>query len=202
MSISLSDKESFFSLMDEDEKQQYLDEDEKQQYIIENEVIPAYEKYINEKYGDGSYNAYNLIYIDEDNIPELLFDDSGDGTGTEVLCYIDGEVYSTPAWCRGFEFDYVPKENKIFFGGAMYNEFSEEAAHLENGVLVTEHSYSFKLDETADENGPFEIDGVQCSKEEFDIFTEKYFDDNNKENGWQTYSSIQEAYENLKAANS
>lgn len=188
VTVTIPDIDSYLSVMDEEEKQQY---------IVENEVIPAYEKYVSDNFGNGEYNVYNLIYIDDDNIPELLFDNSCDGRGTEVLSYRNGEIFSSSAWCRGYSFNYVPKENKMVFEGTWLEDVSGSVAHLENGVLVEEHSYYFDFDDEVGEGGIYQIDGAECSEAEYNNFIETYFKVEGTEFGWKTYSSIAEAYDNL-----
>lgn len=188
LTIAIPNMDSYISLMGEEEKQQYM---------IENEVIPAYEKYVNRSFGKINYDVFNLIYIDGDNIPELLFDDSADGRGTKVLSYQNGQIFESDAWCRGYIFDYVPKENIVIFKGLWLGDESGTVAHLENGLLVKEHSYYFDFNDAVGEGGTYQIDGVACSETQYKNFIETYFKVDGIKDGWQRYSSIQEAYDNL-----
>ena len=136
--------------------------------IIEAIVLPAYKAYISENYGNESYCVYNLIYIDEDNIPELLLDNSGDGRGTELLSYQNGKVFNSSVWCRGYGFKYLPKENIFYAYGVYLGDEFGMVAHLECGVLVENHS----------DDLDFDVDGM--------------------EDGWCVkYPSIRDAYENI-----
>lgn len=170
-----------------------MGDEEKLAYVIESEVLPAYENYINDEFsGSNEYSVYNLIYIDNDNVPELLYDNTADGRGTVVLSYQNGEVYSSSAVCRGFDFSYIPSGNKVVYGNFYKGDASYHVAHLENGMLSDEHGCV-----TSQEAGTYQIDGTQCSEEEYNYFLETYFQYDGMLYGWQTYSTIQEAYENM-----
>lgn len=175
-----------------------MSEEEKQEYVVKTEVIPAYEKYIENEFGGFSeYAVYNLIYIDEDDIPEMLCDNTADGRGTKILCYKDGEVYSNDAICRGFAFSYIPKKNKVWYTHFWLGDEYSSVAHLEDGTLIEEHNCFFKLDQETGDGGTYQIDGQECSEEEYDDFIDTYFRYEGMVDGWETHSSIQEAYENL-----
>lgn len=161
------------------------------------EVIPAYEKYIADELGINEYAVYNLIYIDNDNIPELLFDNTADGRGTEVLSYKDEQVYSSSACCRGFDFYYIPKENRVIYSSIYTGEVQETIAHMENGILVEDYTCYFYFDDNMEDCKIYDADGNQCTETEYDDFKNTYIPYENTEEGWITYSSIQEAYEAL-----
>lgn len=163
--------------------------------VIKNEILPAYENYIQEEdIGYNEYSVYSLIYIDEDDVPELLYDNTADGRGTVVLSYQDGKVYGSRAVCRGFEFDYIPGGNKVIYRSYYDGEVSCHVSHLENGILSEEHSYLLQKD------GNYQIDGMACQEEEYLDFEKKYFqcdDMINGWHGWENYDTMQEAYENM-----
>lgn len=167
--------------------------EEQQANMIEQEVLPAYEKYISDNYGKGEYTVFNLIYIDGDDIPELLFDNTADGRGTLVISYQNGEIVESPAWCRGFDFRFVPGENKVVYSGSWDGYESGTVAYLNNGSLVSEHTYMISYDINTGNRG-YSIDDMECSEEEYNHFVETYFRYENMIDGWQTYTSIWEAY--------
>lgn len=158
------------------------------------EVLPAYEKYINENLGVCEYSVYNLIYLDNDEVPELLYDSTADGRGTELLYYKDGEVFGNPAPCRGFGFYYIPRGNKVIYEGAWDADMYGTVAYLDEGTLISEHTYSQDYDMDTD-SYMYSIDDAGCTKEEYTDFIELC--KNGTICGWDTYSSIQEAYDNI-----
>lgn len=163
--------------------------------MVEHEVLPAYEKYINENLGVCEYSVYNLIYLDDDDVPELLYDSTADGRGTELLCYKDGEVLRNPAPCRGFGFYYIPRGNIVVYEGAWDADVYGTVAYLNEGILNSEHTYAENYDMNAD-SYMYSIDDAECTKEEYADFVESH--KNGTVYGWDTYSSIQEAYENFR----
>lgn len=158
---------------------------------------------IYENYGmtTPDYAVYDLIYIDDD-VPELLFDYTGDGSGTEILCYNNGVVYDSHAWCRGYGFSYIPRQNKVNFFGVMMTAMGQEGndiiGHLENGVLVEDYRCYFACDESGEQL--YTLNGNNSTSEEISNIWDTYFDHDNEEYGWNSMSSsLYEAYENLGA---
>ena len=141
--------------------------------MVEHEVLPAYEKYINENLGVCEYSVYNLIYLDDDDVPELLYDSTADGRGTELLCYKDGEVLRNPAPCRGFGFYYIPRGNIVIYEGAWDADVYGTVAYLNEGILNSEHTYAENYDMNAD-SYMYSIDDAECTKEEYADFVESH----------------------------
>lgn len=158
------------------------------------EVLSAYEKYISEKLGPNEYSVYNLIYIDDDDVPELLYDNTADGRGTELLYYQNGEILSNPAPCRMFDFYYIPRGNKVCYVSYWEGDEYGTVAYLDNGTLISEHTYAsgYNMDTDA---YVYSIDDVECTEGDYNSFNDSYLKD--MVYGWDTYSSIQEAYDNI-----
>lgn len=163
------------------------------------EALNAYYQYIYDNYSSTpDYTVYDLIYIDDDGVPELLFDNSADGRGTKILCYNNGVVYDSAAWCRGYDFSYIPRQNKVAFCGVMGQSGTETIGHLENGVLVEDYSCNFAFEESGE--WLYTLNGNNYTREEFYNIWHTYFDFDNAEFGWNPLSSsLLEAYENLGA---
>lgn len=81
------------------------------------EYLSAYSELIDQLEKEYEWKlAYDLIYVDEDGIPELIVDDFG--FWLSIYTYADGEIY-TPMdqWSYGFlgilGYEYLPRQNVI-----------------------------------------------------------------------------------------
>lgn len=162
---------------------------------IEEVVLPAYKKYISENYGSGEVDVYSLICVDsDDNIPELLFDNSGDGRGTVLLSY-DGEngiVHESEASCRGYDFMYEPKQNYVVFCYAGNGLENHTIAHLEDHELVVDQTLSciWIGDDTE-----LKVNEKECSNAVYNETRANALDKRALAEGWNASATIEEAYE-------
>ena len=69
----------------------------------------AYIEYINNDKNADKLHGYNLIYVDNDNIPEILEVGNCAASGCIILNYSNGKVNATQFWRLGFT--YIEKEN-------------------------------------------------------------------------------------------
>lgn len=164
---------------------------------IQEVVLPAYKTYISENYGSGEVDVYSLICVDsEDNIPELLFDKSGDGRGTVLLSY-DGEnetVHESEASCRGYEFMYEPKQNYVVFCYAGNGLENHTVAHMEDHKLVVDQTLSCIWTGDGTE---LEVNEKECSNEVYNEARANALDKRALAEGWNALATIEEAYEEL-----
>lgn len=160
------------------------------------EVLNAYYEYLYSNDWINNYAIYKLLYIDDDDVPELLFDSTGDGRGTSILCYNNGIVYDSVAYNRGLDFSYIPRQNKVAFSSVFNGIGSGTIGHLENGVLVEDYSYTSTLNESG--TTLYTLKDNIYKEEKFNDIWNTYFDFNNAEYAWSpNYSSIYEAYLNF-----
>lgn len=164
---------------------------------IEEVVLPAYKTYISENYGNGDLDVYSLICIDSyDNIPELLFDNSGDGRGTVLLSYDSGTgiVHESEASCRGYDFMYAPKQNYVVicYAGNGLEEYT--VAHMENFELVVDQTFS---EQWVGDESKLKIDGETCTRDEYDKTSQEAKQKKILANGWEEHDSLENAYYSL-----
>lgn len=164
--------------------------------LIEDKVLPAYKNYIAENYGSGEVDAYSLLCVDADKIPEALFDKSGDGSGTVLLTYDleMGVVHESDASCRGYNFMYEPRQNYVALCYAGNGLESYTVAHMEDFELVVDQTFSciWIGDETE-----LEINEKECTVEEFKEIVKNTLDSKALVEGWNEFASMDEAYEEL-----
>jgi hypothetical protein len=98
------------------------------------EALNAYKAYI-----DGTLNpedcweGYSLIYLDDDDIPELVAHGSYEAVGNLICTYYDGNVYQNQL--SRLLFSYIPKENLLCNTGGNMGYYYDIVSSLENGEL-------------------------------------------------------------------
>lgn len=135
------------------------------------EVLGAYKQYIIENYQlNGEYVSYCFLYIDDDDIPELIYDNSDDGSAAILLTYKDGVVREGSVSCRGFGFSYREKGNWFTYDNPHNMEGDGGAGHIQDGNVVTDHTFDYhvELDEEGYGERVFTINGKDYSEAEFD----------------------------------
>jgi hypothetical protein len=130
-------------------------------------------------YTDDDYDRYALIYIDEDDVPELIMDKKDKFF---VICtYKDGEVYAGEDMNYNFYnryYSYYEKQNIIQIYYTNGTDWGEEYYHLVNGAGVecfmtvnarasrTSSGY-IRVDSQASPIQNYYVDGVNVSHEEY-----------------------------------
>lgn len=96
------------------------------------EWVNAYIDYINTNYNDGDngtdYRTYALVYVDTDNIPEILYYiDSAVG----FITYADGKV-NEESFLRG-DLKYLPGEGLLYGYNGMRDNDSHQVCEIKDG---------------------------------------------------------------------
>lgn len=173
-----------------------LEGEEKEKFIFENEILPAYESYVRENYGDQV--CYSFIYLNDDNIPELLISSAQEFWVCGICSYTNNSVISTGVNNR--DSWYLEKQNLLYAWGG-YESFYDNIYTIKDGAFSC--VANGKEEKQYDENGMpfFEYfwNEQSVSEEEYQNLLAQAFD---KEKAISTYdldfySTIQEAYENL-----
>lgn len=205
VSVGVEDMDSYYSLMSEQEKKDY---------IALSGYLPAYEEYIEqiiskEDYANQYQIDYSFAYIDEDNIPELLVirdDGGGAGSGVSLLSYKNNEVQAT--WISQLlgEFNYTPRENRVIYTYSRRVIKAGESAHLDDGLYVVDKSCYDNTGNLPLEEEWYSVEGYGyayyvndegSSSTEYNNFINKYLQTDNMMTFTKTYSSIEEAYNNI-----
>lgn len=147
------------------------------------EYLSAYSELIDQLEKEYEWKlAYDLIYLDEDGIPELVVDDLG--FWLSIYTYADGEVY-TPMdqWSYGFlgilGYEYLPRQNVIREydqdqAGAILNIYFarlNEAYELEliryllEGMMDEDGNYLYDDDSWDWDNWRYFYEGKNISEE-------------------------------------
>lgn len=100
-------------------------------YTIENEVLPAYQEYIDANVDE--FNGCELVYIDDDDIPECVYMDC---TVSIVLTYSNGNVIEVTGVLGSSSVRYREKTGEFMFVELAGSHFAEEYYTLENGEFL------------------------------------------------------------------
>lgn len=140
----------------EDWKQAYADYLRDQATELSNELYPI---------------RYTLIYLDDDNIPEIADIGSAEAEGSRILHYANGEVHETQL--RRLHFTYIPR------GNLLLNNEGNMGHYTANVLSIIDGEMTFVASGTEDELEPRELDenglpksvytwdGVAVSREEY-----------------------------------
>lgn len=125
----------------------------------------AYIDYMNQKEQEYSGHTYNLLYINDDEIPELLVS-TGVWAGGETLCtWYNGNI--TEQACTLDGVSYIEKSGLFMNSGFHSGRGWDEVLHLENGVFTIVGSGKKTLsDASGSENRSCSWNDVPLSSEE------------------------------------
>ena len=128
--------------------------------------------------------SYSLIYVDDDDIPELVVDTGIQAGGCQILSYCDGtvSVLQTNRRC----FTYIEKSGLLCNDGGQMSFYFDYVYRLDNGVwskaLSGEYYY---VNESVGSDGEgtednvtvhYEIDGEELDKETYHAKLDAVYD--------------------------
>lgn len=94
---------------------------------------------------DGNrYIGWELIYVDNDDIPEIVLSGDCEASGSVLLSIYNGKVYKS---YLSLEFSYIPYKNRVLDGRGMHMGVDDRAVKkLVQGNLVVVVSVSMEID--------------------------------------------------------
>ena len=136
----------------------------------------------NEKENDSS--EYALVYIDEDDVPELIMDTNIMADGGEVCTVRGDKVQSLPVWCYGIS--YIESENLFLESGGRMGEYFDTVYTIENGEykrvgegtygLENGNDYEYEQVEDAEKDYVYRWNGKEVSKKQYKKNLKNAFD--------------------------
>ena len=110
------------------------------------DVLEKYDEYIRTE-SDIKYDSYSictgysLIYIDEDDIPELVIHGESEAAGNIVCNYYNGKVRATHL--ERLHFYYMPRKNLLCNAGGLMDCYFDRVYKIKNGkmIQITEGEY-------------------------------------------------------------
>jgi hypothetical protein len=134
------------------------------------EAIRGYRKYLSEN--DIDYDYCELIYLDDDNIPELAIDCY---YADHVLAWHDGTVQECSTDWGNSALSYREKTGEFCLAGINGSFVHCDYYKYENGVfkLLGNHEYTFMGENNQEE---YRIDGELVTEQEYDDYEDSYGD--------------------------
>lgn len=149
---------------------QQLFSDQLSYLLGKSDVTTVYERFLRQKQRSlEAGSCYEYIYLDDDDVPELIVSDSSASSGQVTLyCFRDGLIKQVQDQLgSNGDIYYKEREGKLL---SKINKDSGEAVlyDYQDGVLTLSHTSTFSMD--SDGNMNYEIDGKSVSEEEGDAF--------------------------------
>lgn len=184
-----------------EQKQEEITESEESEVVSEeinwNEIVNAYKDYASKAEFNAEGYEYNFIYVDEDEIPDLLVCRTDvDKDWIYLLIYQDGEVHETSIY--GDALYYNEGESSIYYH--TYGGTYEALVHKEVFAELTDYEWVEEkvgeYTENAIEGGisGYMINGKECAEKAY----KAHFTTSGMKLAWENlYLSVDEAFEAL-----
>lgn len=169
---------------------------------FEKVILPAYEKYVRENFSEAVAHdsPYSFIYLNNDNIPELVVDGEYSFSGNLICTYSNGVVaLNTDRLMLG----YVEKKNILHNPFAYMGYVSDDVYSIKKGKFVK--VWSGHYEDNTDGKKPIEYTyyykGVEISEKKYKAKLKRALGNNSKTTGeFIKGDTIREAYKKFKKA--
>ena len=165
----------------------------------------AYIDYINEADQEG-VRTYVLIYLDDDDIPELVDIGTCEAEGCRIVNYSDGKAWETQL--RRLYFNYLERENLLCNSEGNMDSYTDLVFRIQNGRMELVASGAYGAEDNSDvqfdaEGNPiyqYEWNGVSMTKEEYEKALNEVYDPSRAKDGyvWGDWYSKEEMIEKLE----
>jgi|GEM_PF-1719069 len=134
----------------------------------------AYLDYINQAYYEG-FISYNLIYVDDNDVPELYLCGAGEYIGEKICTYTNGVIVELPLY-RLCGTSFKERSGLIMNSNGHMGYYSDSLYKLENGVFTRLHYGTIEEVETSTSYVyVYTVDGVEVAGAEYyRVFAESY----------------------------
>ena|GEM_PF-1677335 len=161
----------------------------------------------NEKYLD-EYGNLSLIYIDNDDIPELVIVGPSAAYGTEICTISDGELVYTHLGIGGVS--YIERQNIFVVSGGRMGNYYDTVYSIQNGEFQILNRGEYGDEETNDEESLYiyywRWDGEEVTESEYSEKLKLAFDDskaiNSDEDAFRAADMLQKVNELLRSNSS
>lgn len=160
--------------------------------MVENQVLPAYQEYIDANVDE--FNGCELIYIDNDEIPECVYRNY---TVAVVLTYNDGKVVEVTGTLGSSGISYRERTGEFMLSELAGSHYIENYYTLENGEFVLA-AYLTHADYGNDEEEFFYMEGESYESIDEEKYNEYKASFGTYDNSVDyKYSSVNEAYDSI-----
>lgn len=153
-------------------------------------------------------DGYNLIYLDDDDIPELVEVGNCAAAGCRIINYSNGTVHVT--WLSRLYFTYIERKNLLCnsegnmdcYYDVVYSIIDGEMQTIAQGFYGAEDNSNVQYDAAGNPIYYYEWNGVRMTEKEYERELSKVYDVNKSVSGYQydhlyTVEELIEAIENL-----
>ena len=140
-----------------------LEEDTTEEWITDNMYASDYINVLNHMENPSEHYKFYLIFVNEDNIPELVIDSGSRASGCIVYTWNDNNVESIGMI---FPFKYIEKGNLLIWSDASMNRRNDYIWKIENGIWDKIGNGNI-CDETSYQKQEFNWNGNVVSEDEY-----------------------------------
>lgn len=127
----------------------------------------AYRTYVDKAHSEG-YESFSLIYIDDDNIPELYLCGSSESMGEKICTYKVGTVVALDL-PRLYGTVYIEKSGLIKNSNGNMGYYSDSIYKLQNGIFAEIHHGTYEtIERQSYSYNVYTMDGAEVSQTEYE----------------------------------
>lgn len=134
---------------------------------------------------------YDLIYLDADDVPELVEIGNCEAAGCRILNFYNGRIQETQL--GRLYFTYIEKENLLCNSEGLMGYYYDNVYSIKDGVLTLigngEYWFASEMGDALDENGEplyeYSWNGTKVSKEEYEQDLRAIYDTDKAKEGYQ-----------------
>ena len=126
----------------------YVDFSEYSKDKPDNSWKKLYINHINEFNQDSAVSEYALVFIDDDDIPELISESTFTYSGGKVSTVYNGKMTQLDVWTYGVS--YIPRQNSLLSGYGHMDEYCDEVYKIEKGRFIKTAGGNYGLDDNSD----------------------------------------------------
>ena len=148
----------------------------------------------------GRWQGYNLIYVNDDAIPELVEIGNDEATGCKIVSFADGAAYETQL--SRLSFSYIERRNLLCNSEGNMDCYYDIVYSMESGRLIPIASGYYGAEDNSnvqfdDEGNPiyqYKWEGVMMTREEYNQAFRAVYDTSSEKPGyeWGKWFSLEE----------
>lgn len=165
-----------------------------------------YQGYLMRDFAVEEQQGYVLIYMDEDDIPELVEIGDCEASGCRIINYSQGEANVTELY--RLYFSYIEKGNLLCNSGGIMDSYYDSVYRIVDGKVTliasgfygAEDNSNVQYDEAGEPIYLYEWNGVRLTKEAYENALNDMYDFSKSQAGydWEELFSVEEMLDTLK----
>lgn len=142
----------------------------------------AYLNYLNERTMNENMQSYGLIYLDQDEIPELVEIGYCEADGCRIINFSDGEAHVTRLY--RLNFSYIEKQNLLCNSDGLMDQYYDRIYQITDGKMKliaeglygAENNSALQIDPEGNPVYEYTWNGKKMSKQEYEREFENIYD--------------------------